>query len=229
MAFPTTSVLTSFTGADEDPLSEGGNWTSSIRWDGGASAPANDLRRASNQAAPSATGSNGHCASYWSSSFAADQEVYATMATKCTDGQYVELWARIQSPATSGVDGYVLQVSAVAGAANDSWDIVRYNDNSGTSVSSLGTQEVSAGDKIGLEVTGTGATVTLRAYLYSGGSWSQVGSDASDTSGSRITSSGYIGLHIQDTGNACRWDDFGGGAISSGSSIAASNLLLLGA
>lgn len=212
-SFPTTDVLTTFTGADEDPLSEGGDWASSIRWDGGGGVPANDLRLVSNQAGPSASGANSHCASYWNTSFAADQEVFATVGVKCDDGKWCSLAARIQDPSTSGVDFYALEIDAVAGSANDTWSIYRYNDNSGSLVGSLGTQEFSAGDKIGLEVSGTGATVTLRAYIYTGGVWTQVGSDVEDTSGSRITAAGYIGAHMNDTANAGRWDDFGGGEI----------------
>lgn len=46
------------------------------------------------------------------------------------------------------------------------------------------------GDTYGLEVSGTGATVTMKVYRNS----SQVGADLTDTSGSRITAAGQTGM-----------------------------------
>lgn len=206
MAFPTTSVLTSFTGADEDPLSEGGNWSGPIL------ATRGQLRRVGNQAAPGTTGSATR-QSYWSlATFGPDTEVYGTVAAKGANGTYWDLAARIQTPNVSGTtDMYQLEVTTQSGT--DTWDIYRIVNDSGTLLSAVGTQEITAGDKIGFEVLGSGATVTLRAWYYNGTSWTQIGADVTDTSASRITAAGYIGLEANTLSGAQRLDDFGGGTV----------------
>ena len=58
-------------------------------------------------------------------------------------------------------------------------------------------QAFAAGDVLLLEVSGVGATVTLRVYkalAASPTSFTQVGSDVTDTAGDRITAAGYLGV-----------------------------------
>jgi hypothetical protein len=71
------------------------------------------------------------------------------------------------------------------------------------------------GDLVGFNVTGTGATVTIQFwYKASGGSWTQIGSDFTDTSGSRIVSAGKIGAGIIGFGAAL--DDLSVQTLTSG-------------
>ena len=205
MAFPTTSVLTSFTGTDEDPLSEGGNWSGPM-----VVARGRHMRN-TNQMRPNATGSATK-QSYWTPATFTETEVFATIANKAVvNGQYFDLCARIVAPNTAGVDMYQLDISLAAGA--DVWAIYRIINASGTLVDTMTATEVAVGDQVGLEVTGTGATVTLNAYHKpSAGSWTLVDTFA-DTDANRITSAGYIG--VESTTTVWYFDDFGGGEIVS--------------
>lgn len=95
-------------------------------------------------------------------------------------------------------------------------DLVVYRRIAGTdtSVGAL-VQAHSNGDIYALQVSGTGATVTLKVFRNG----TQVGSDLSDTSGSRITAAGQTGVV---TWSGAAFDDFlvedvavGGGTILS--------------
>jgi len=207
MAFPTTSVLTSFTGTDEDPLSEGGNWTGPIR------TGKNPLRRVSNTVAAKTAGNNTNHMYWTTPTFGPDTEVFLTISTLPGNGSDFALWARVASPASGSMAGYVLDYVGVTGAANDTWDIYKFTSDAGALLGSLGTQEVSAGDKIGFEVVGSGATVTCRGWYYNGSSWAQVGSDQTDSTGTRITAAGFIGIEASPLSSPGRADDFGGGTV----------------
>lgn len=205
MAFPTTGILSTFTGADEDPLSEGGNWDGSIRAARGRHV------RASNEMRPGSTGNNTK-QSYWTPNTFTETEVYATITSKAVnDGDLLVLDARI-SPAdvkTDNVDEYQLHIGVAAGA--DTWSIHRSINATGTLLATLTATEVAVGDSVGFEVLGTGATVTLNAHHKpSGGSWALVGT-VDDTHADRITTAGYIGTQQ----GATLWylDDFGGGEV----------------
>ncbi len=206
MAFPTTSVLSSFTGADEDPLSEGGAWGGQIQ-----SGSIGNLRRLSNQAAPSS--SAGTSQSYWATSVGADQEAYATVATKPADGDYVAVWLRAQNPGSGTAVGY--QCVMIAADGTDKFQVWRMSSGGSYTQVTDGTldatQEFSSGDSFGASIDGT--TITLW-HKPSAGSWTQVGQG----NDSNISGDGYIGLDASHAGASTRLDDFGGGAISSGPS-----------
>lgn len=101
----------------------------------------------------------------------------------------------------SGTDstytGYVLNVYG-------SNNIEVYRFNSGTSAL-IGARNAthSNGDSYGLQVSGTGATITFKVIRNG----SQVGADLTDTSGSRITAAGQTGLGNWSTSTST-WDDF---------------------
>lgn len=150
--------------------------------------------------------------SNWSaSSFGPDTEVYATLSTVPANGNEAYMHARIQSPNTAGMDCYELSCVMASGA--DTLSLRRVIDATPTEIATRSVT-VSSGDRIGLIVFGTGATVTLQIWYSSGGAgaWTQQGADVSDTNASRITASGRIGLGTQN--NAARWDNFGGGTIT---------------
>ena len=203
-AFPVTTVLTSFTGSDENPLSEGGNWASPIL------AARGSFQRLSNMA-QSTSGTT--CQNYWTPTIFGETEVFVTIATKGTGTQWIDLWARIQTPNTAGLDGYFLEITNAAG--NDTWQFGRMDNATATfPLATLTATEVAVGDQIGLRVTGTGATVTLAAWHKpSAGAWTLIGTYG-DTHANRIVSAGYIGI---ETSNGSSWDldNFGGGEVGS--------------
>lgn len=191
MAFPNTPVLTTFTGPDEDPLSEGGNWLGPIRNALG------QLRRLSNVAHASATIGSDY-QSYWTTQFAADQEAYTTIATLPTVGNGICVYVRIHNPGNATLaEGYNFCYHPGTGLR-----CFRFSGGSSfLQVGSTTAVTLSAGDKIGLSILGN----TLTGYYFTAGAWNTVsiGTDG------LITGAGFIGLQLDDTTGEA--DDFGGG------------------
>lgn len=145
--------------------------------------------------------------SNWSAATYTESEVYAQLTAVPAAGAVAYMHARIQSAGTSGLDAYELVLTK--DAATDTISLSRVINETPTSLDTR-SQEVSAGDWLGLVVTGTGATVTLQIwYSTDGTNWSQLGADISDTNAARIVAAGRIGLGTQNS--AARWDNFGGG------------------
>lgn len=143
----------------------------------------------------------------WAGATYTETEVFATLTAVPANGSVAYLHARIQSQGAAGFDAYELRVTKASGT--DTVDLFRIINNAETNLATR-SQEVAAGDALGMFVSGTGATVTMQIwYRASGGSWTQLGSDVADTNASRITAAGRIGAGVQ--GNTARWDDFGGG------------------
>lgn len=203
MAFPTSSVLTNFTQADG---ALPGTWTNDIVGSG-----VGQVAVASNQLAVNTFGRT----AWWNgSTFGPDTEVFCTVATKPADGAgWLQLWARVQTPGSSAADGYKIELGPAGGT--DSVDVYRVINGVDTSIGSV-SQEFTAGDRLGAEITGTGATVSIQIYRHNGTSWSAVGSPITDSNAARIVSAGYIGVGGYQTANTMRIDDFGGGTLSGG-------------
>ena len=202
MAFPTTSVISSFTGANEDPLSEGGIWTT------GASVAlqgiSGQLERISNQA-----GARAGNALYNVGTFGPAIESYATLSVlPVTGAGATYCYARLNSLSATA-NGYSVDFRITGGV--HTMRLIRFDGGVSTALSSW-TQVLSAGDKIGLEIIGS----TLTPYVFTGGSW--VTTDVPQTDSTFLTG-GYIGFGISDV-NA-RVDDFGGGtAVTAGPVVA---------
>lgn len=211
MAFPTTSVLSSFTGADEDPLSE------SSAWAGPVQAGRRTLARASNQALRSTTDTvptSGEGQSYRSGgTFGPDLEAFATIATLPESGKGVATWGRIQNPNSGTMAAYLAVYTTGTGFR-------LFKVTGGSTFAQLGSTAAtaaSAGDKIGLECIGS----TIRVLHFTSGSWVQRVSVTDST----ITAAGYIGLESGSV-NA-RIDDFGGGTVGA-APLGRRDMLLLG-
>jgi hypothetical protein len=100
--------------------------------------------------------------------------------------------------------------------------VERFDSGSGTTIAGPVTQSFASGDWIKLEVTGTGATVTLKVYkalAASPTSWTQVGTDYTDTSGSRITAAGAPGMYIYTYNGGLGIADWEGGNLSAGTTF----------
>lgn len=210
MAFPSTPILDTVTGGlspawTNDPYGLG---SSGITYAG------------SNQA----TGQPGtaYGESYWSAaSYGPDCEAYVSIPTMPATDDEIALGLRIQNAGTGSATGYYVEFNRLTGTDS----VVVYRVTSGGVFTSIGSvsQEFSAGDRLGAEVTGTGATVSIKIYRYTGGAWAQLGSTISDTDAARITAAGRIALTIQ--GNTARVDDFGGGTVVPAARPASSRLI----
>lgn len=199
MAFPTTSVLDDFTGVSAVLTTP---WTGRIRGTGTESG-----LLARNGSGLCATNTNGttYSASAWRSdqTYGPDCEVYVTVSTKPGSGNPFELYARLSSPGTASVSGYRLYVTDV-GAGTDTWEVQRIDTNVETKLGATITQELTAGDKIGMAIVGS----TIEVWWNTGGSWSLLGTRSDST----YSADGNIGLgHWFST---TRSDDFGGGTIA---------------
>lgn len=207
-AFPTnTTVLDNFNRADtgsiaSSPASGPYNWAST----GINSSNTTELGISSNQLYKANNANN----AYINHVFGPDTEVSVDASSPPGSGLYTVLWARIQNPGSSSFDSYALVY--INNGSDATWSLRRYNSSSMTQLASLNTPLIAPGDSLGFAVTGTGSTVTLTAYQKSAGTWSTIGS-VNDTSASRITSAGYIGIEIGDNTFSAKFDNFSGGDI----------------
>lgn len=186
MAFPTTSVLDTFSDTEGPPMT---GWATPTGYAGLKSNGSTCLADAAN------------AVGFWNSVLSgADCEAFCTVTTATSSSNTVGVWARcanIGSGAT--VDGYFLSMGE---GATDLWSIYRVDNGVPTLLGSTFSQEVSDGDSIGIAVIGT----TIEAwYKASGGSWTMLDSRTDST----YSAAGYIGASISDTTG--RIDDFGGG------------------
>jgi len=182
MADPT--LVSDFTGADENPLSEGGNWAN-------LNTSSNPFKRLSNAAGASVNLANN--ASYWTpGNFGPNLEAYVTLTT-LTAGT-AGMAFRIQGEGGAATwDGYI------AVAANSGITIYRVLDGALTVIGSDSTAFVS-GDKIGVSITGT--LITTWRQASGSAAWVQCVQAADAT----YSAAGKIGLFATRTANAL--DDF---------------------
>lgn len=200
MAFPTTSVLDTFTtGADSTPPS---GWA---RFAG----QANDFTALT--ATNNARGPSGVVGfDYWSAAqFGPDCEVGITIPTIPTSGQRIFMYYGItNTPPTvaAALNGYRLLYTAVAGAANDTWVLSSIVAGAISTIGTGTTVDLVAGDSIGIERIANVHTV----YRKTGGTWGAM-ANLTSISNSDVTGAGYLALGIEDT--TIRVDDFFGGTV----------------
>ena len=191
MAFPTTGVLDTFDRANSGSL--GANWNETL---------VGSWSIASNLAAPDSV-AGGAAFAFWSAAaFTDDVEAYAIVSTKPPDGSSGYIFARLQQTGSlATLDGY--DVHVVAASGTDTFEIQRL-DNAVSTVLTSGSQELTNGNGVGIEIIGT----TLRALINTGSGYTQVLSTTSST----YTGSGNIG--IGSTSTTTRLNDFGGGVVN---------------
>lgn len=196
--FPTTAVLSTFTHANENPLSE------SSAWDGPIVSGDNDVKIVSNQVV-SASGQGS--AFRTSGAFGPDTEAYIDVPTLPGAGKGVCVHTRLQNagnPSTAA--GYLFCHHTGVGFRF-------YKLTSGSTFTQVGSTStahtLAAGESIGMSAVTTGGAVTLHGYYKSSGVWTEV-MQASDVS-SPITSAGKIGFQLDDTTVVV--DSFGGGTV----------------
>jgi hypothetical protein len=145
-----SALISNFTGADENPLSEGGNWAQ-------LSSSGNALQRISNAVASVI---NGLGASYWTpANFGPDVEVYLTLTNVAVSGH--GLAVRVQGEGGANTwDGYQARLTAAEVILSRVTDSVRTDLDSSISAG------FAAGDKLGLSVRGS----TITAWRQPSGS-----------------------------------------------------------
>jgi PKD domain-containing protein len=185
---PASQLLDNFNRANENPLSQGGNWTN---------LGTTKLQLVSNGVVGlSASGNNSM--SYSGAGDFTDCDAWVTLTGTPTPGSsYAGVIARQRH------NGFVIATGQANPGANE---IILQYVNVGGGVTALGTWPIttSPGDSVGIRCVGT----TISAYYKPvGGDWQLLGS-ATDTN----EPSGYIGLTTNDTVYAM--DNFGGGAPS---------------
>jgi hypothetical protein len=191
MAFPTTSVLDDFNRADESPL---GNST----WAGPVINGGPQLKLASNQVESVTTEARG--SSYWSSSFSADQEVYADIVAL---DQVMSLYGRTIDPGATTRDGYQVVITSLTGP--DNIVLNRVDDETATQLGASMSSTLSANDAIGLECSGSNISV----YTRVSGTWGLVATRVDAT----YASGGVIGIDSSSFSAGGKIDNFGGGNI----------------
>lgn len=190
MAFPTTSVLTSFTQGDGNAAGFTPLWDSD-----------NPIYVTSNQARCNAAGSSADGG--WSAgTVGPDCEAYLTIST-LSSGKNIYVYVRCSVLNTlNGPNAYRVHYNGT-----DTVTIERYDRAAGqaTTLGASISATFGAGDKLGIEVVGN----VITAYKYSSGAWAALGNRTDST----YPDAGYIGLEVQDS--AYRVDDFGGGTVVS--------------
>lgn len=192
MPFPTTNVLDTFTGTDEDPITT--NWSTPVRtgsgnverWSGTAEGPGD--------------------AWYDLEEFGPDIEVYCTLAAvSAIDTNHVGLLGCIDGEGTSSATFYWL--TWYRNGASWYVSVSRYNTGTYTNlVSEYGpVPTLVAGDGIGMEIVGN----VIKAYHRSSGVWSNIYTYDDSGAGGKITTAGFIGFQADDSD--FKVDDFGGG------------------
>ncbi len=188
MAFPTTGVLDDFNRTDENPLSDGGDWSQMV-WNG------DDLKIVSNEV----TDDGAQGGNYRSDqTYGADSEVFTTLATVGTDFGAVLL--RLADAGGSTPDGYEFNFII---SGTDRVAVQRIDNGSETLLGSVVNLTVVTGEKVGFEAIGS----TLKGYRFTGGAWQEEISRSDST----YTAAGNIGMFLNTGG----WDvdDFGGGTV----------------
>ncbi len=178
------ALISDFTGADENPLSEGGNWAN-------LNTSSNPLQRLSNAATASV---NADSASYWTpANFGADLEAYVTITSPATSP--AGLIGRIQGEGGAATwDGYVVRASTL------SLQIGRVDNGVITLLVNTGSVTIASGDKLGMRISGS----AIEAWKQLSGSsvWNLVATTTDTT----YASAGKIGLFCTST--SIGMDDF---------------------
>lgn len=189
--FPTTPVLDGFAYSNGaiDAVS-GGAWDNNVfadPGDGGLEVIGGAVRTATVAGIGNA---------WYQTLFPADQEAYFDVATA---GNYHALLLRVQSPGTTGGDGYVVEVEGTT------YTVFRMDNATGTLIVTGTVPALADGDGFGASIVGS----TIQAYRRSSGGFDDYGPAVRDTV---YQGSGYIGIAFEDQGVRPVVDSFGGGA-----------------
>lgn len=199
MAFPTTSVIETFTAANGTLVDTLTNWG-----DAGFA----DAAAVLSNAASTVGGTGSYVGAYRNdTTYGPDCEAYLT----CSEaGTYFGVIARGSSLNTASWGGYKAGWNTDAGGT---FTLEEYTAGAETPLdSATGVGNPTVGHKLGIECIGT----AIKVYYYNGSSWSEVLSATDSTH----TGAGNIGFDMFD-GTAISVDDFGGGTVAGGTNYSA--------
>jgi hypothetical protein len=148
-----------------------------------------DWTIASNVAKPNA-GSNVRSSAYYNvATYGPDFEAYFTITGTIQINRYTEIYGGLIDFAAP--DGYAVRHAPVSGT--DNIRIFRIDDDTFTQLGADIVQELVAGDKLGIERSGT----TIAAYWWNSGSpgWNQLGTRTDGTH----SGAGYVGIGSSHT------------------------------
>jgi hypothetical protein len=183
--------------ADEDPISQGGNWTNQI-----ISADASTVVCAANGIDKGAAAGAG---SAFRGSFGPDVQVSLEILDADGGNNSIDLYLRLAGTAAAR-DGYACRFWPTD--ANQQIILARLDDSVHTTLTSQTTTNISNGDVVGCEMIGT----TLTAYYCPGGtSCTAVLSTTSAT----YSAAGPVGLAFRST-TAFNTDNFWAATVSAG-------------
>lgn len=191
MVFPTTSILDDFNRANEGP-------PPSASWSQGWSGLLGEWQVTGNQCTANIT--LGFCENYWNTSFNADMEAYATMATRPADGESFSLFVRVVDIGGVNPDGYNIRFVR-DDADSDTLEILRVDDGSGATLGAVVNQDLSDGDSIGIRAIGD----RFEAWINTGAGWTKL----FDRTDGTYSAGGVIDLITSSATTVV--DDFGGG------------------
>lgn len=206
MAFPTTSVLDTFTQAN-GALSA--NWTAPFIAGGDVPTVNTNMMIGPSPVLDPLTAS-----AYWNvSTFGPDSEVYATVPASATSSEWCILFLRAQNMGTGTYCAY----RCFANIGSDALGIYRWYNNAQAAVVYEDAQTMAVGDKWGFSAVTSGTDIILTAYRDSGAGFVQViqVTDTNVISGSPLLgNAGYIAAQLYGSGSTTRaLDDFGGGTL----------------
>jgi hypothetical protein len=133
-------------------------------------------------------------ARYEGTTFGLGSEVWMAVTAKgAVNGHYLDLWTQIATPDTTGLDGYGLEITVAAGA--DTWDLFRFFNNTPTfPLVTQSTQELTAGDYIAIATIDDGSgNPVIEGWHWNGSAWSKK-ITFTDTTASKVTPAGFLGL-----------------------------------
>lgn len=185
------TLLTTFTGPDENPLSEGGNWQFC------AGEPLH-LQRKSNQCtstlAPGVDADDSHV--MWvANTFGPDYEAYYTVSNVGTNvglGNIpaFDLFLRFPPPSVGFMDGYWLQITNA-----NTWGIF-VSLTGGTHLIGSGVQALSNGDKIGMRVVCW--VVDVWYQPFGSAVWTRIAICTDTFQTTSVTGTGSVGLSCEN-------------------------------
>jgi hypothetical protein len=188
-SFPTTGILDGFNRDNEGPPPNA-NWSKPF---GGI---LGEFKVVSNQCVVDQI-LNGGCYGYWGpATFGPDCEFYATVIAVPTTGDF-SLFAR-----AADVTGFVVDAYGATWVHDGTIRIIRSDDGDPNHLLATGTQALSAGDKVGIQIIGS----TIRMwYKPVAGSWTVLLTAVDAT----YSAAGYLMLGAEDPDVI--FDDVGGG------------------
>lgn len=184
--YPRTPVLDSFNSGASQALSVRSGWSAARIFGSNADFTTDST--------PTTAVSTGASDNTWGTPFT-NGEVWATWASVANE---VDLYARWSGPSTK--NGYSL-----IWVPGPQFYIVRIDAGVNTTISSVATQSLSAGDTLGLRFVGSTIVGWYKAAAAAAGTVLVSASDAT------YSGSGAIGVDSYSAGNAM--DAFGGGAV----------------